>query len=140
MKTNLLRTLVLTFTTACLLCVTSLPLKAQSYGPLVTTPSGLRYQDQVVGAGPTPQVGSHVIVKYTGKLLDGTVFDSGTLPYVQGVTELIAGWTEGVSTMKEGGKRKLVIPPELAYGQEGRPGVIPPNATLVFLIELVKVQ
>jgi peptidylprolyl isomerase len=116
-----------------------------SLGPLMTTPTGLKYQDIVVGTGVVPKVGSHVTVKYEGKLLDGTVFDAsekhgGTFDYVQGETQLIAGWTEGVSTMKEGGKRKLIIPPELGYGQGGMPGVIPPNATLVFTIELVKVQ
>jgi peptidylprolyl isomerase len=86
-------------------------------------------------------------VKYVGKLADGTVFDasanhpeSPTMTYEQGVTQLIPGWTEGVSTMKVGGKRKLIIPPQLAYGQQGSGDVIPPNATLIFEIELVAIQ
>ncbi len=112
--------------------------------PVVTTPSGLKYVDLAVGTGPAVKQGDHVSVNYVGKLLDGTKFDAsadhgGTFDYQQGVTSLIAGWTEGTSTMKVGGKRKLIIPPQLGYGMEGAGGgVIPPNATLIFEIELVK--
>ena len=112
--------------------------------PVVTTPSGLKYVDLVVGTGPAVKQGDHVSVNYVGKLLDGTKFDAsadhgGTFDYQQGVTSLISGWTEGTSTMKVGGKRKLIIPPQLGYGMEGAGGgVIPPNATLIFEIELVK--
>jgi peptidylprolyl isomerase len=81
-------------------------------------------------------------VNYVGKLLDGTVFDTsakhgGQFDYVQGVTALISGWTEGTSTMKVGGKRKLIIPPQLGYGQQGAGDIIPSNSTLIFEIELV---
>ena len=112
--------------------------------PIITTSSGLKYVDLVVGTGPAVKQGDHVSVNYVGKLLDGTKFDAsadhgGTFDYQQGVTSLISGWTEGTSTMKVGGKRKLIIPPQLGYGMEGAGGgVIPPNATLIFEIELVK--
>ena len=110
--------------------------------PVVTTPSGLKYVDLVVGTGPAVKQGDHVSVNYVGKLLDGTKFDAsadhgGTFDYQQGVTSLISGWTEGTSTMKVGGKRKLIIPPQLGYGMQGAGDVIPPNATLIFEIELV---
>jgi len=113
--------------------------------PIVTTPSGLKYVDLVVGPGPAVKQGDHVAVKYVGKLLDGTTFDASanhpemgpTFNYVQGVTSLIPGWTEGTSTMKVGGKRKLIIPPQLGYGMQGAGDVIPPNATLIFEIEVV---
>ena len=94
------------------------------------------------------QQGDHVAVKYVGKLLDGTTFDASanhpemgpTFNYQQGVTDLIPGWTEGTSTMKVGGKRKLIIPPQLGYGLQGAGDAIPPNATLIFEIELVAIQ
>ena len=113
--------------------------------PVVTTPSGLKYVDLVVGTGPAVKTGDHVSVKYLGKLLDGTKFDASadhpdmgpTFDYVQGVTSLIAGWTEGTSTMKVGGKRKLIIPPQLGYGMQGAGDAVPPNATLIFEIEMV---
>jgi peptidylprolyl isomerase len=110
--------------------------------PIVTTPSGLKYVDIVVGAGPAVKTGDHVSVNYVGKLLDGTKFDAsadhgGTFDYVQGVTALIQGWTEGTSTMKVGGKRKLIIPPQLGYGMQGAGDAVPPNATLIFEIEMV---
>jgi len=110
--------------------------------PIVTTPSGLKYVDLVVGTGPAVKTGDHVSVNYVGKLLDGTKFDAsadhgGTFDYVQGVTALISGWTEGTSTMKVGGKRKLIIPPQLGYGMQGAGDAVPPNATLIFEIEMV---
>ena len=113
--------------------------------PVVTTPSGLKYVDIVVGTGPAVKTGDHVSVNYVGKLLDGTKFDAsadhgGTFDYVQGVTSLIAGWTEGTSTMKVGGKRKLIIPPQLGYGMQGAGDAVPPNATLIFEIELVSIN
>ena len=116
--------------------------------PIVTTPSGLKYVDLVVGTGPAVKTGDHVSVKYLGKLLDGTKFDASadhpemgpTFDYVQGVTSLIAGWTEGTSTMKVGGKRKLIIPPQLGYGMQGAGDAVPPNATLIFEIELVSIN
>jgi peptidylprolyl isomerase len=113
--------------------------------PVITTASGLKYVDLVPGTGAAVKTGDHVSVNYVGKLLDGTKFDAsadhgGTFDYVQGVTSLIAGWTEGTSTMKVGGKRKLIIPPQLGYGMQGAGDAVPPNATLIFEIELVSIN
>jgi peptidylprolyl isomerase len=110
-----------------------------------TTDSGLKYYDIVVGEGITPTVGQTVIVHYTGWLEDGTQFDSSVergqpFSFILGSGNVIPGWDEGVATMKVGGKRQLKIPPELAYGEQGSGGVIPPNATLIFDVELLEVQ
>ncbi|HEY6837843.1 MAG TPA: FKBP-type peptidyl-prolyl cis-trans isomerase [Geobacteraceae bacterium] len=114
-------------------------------GQAVTTPSGLSYQDLVVGTGPAPVPGKAVKVHYTGWLTNGTKFDSsldrGTpFEFVIGAGQVIPGWDEGVMTMKVGGKRKLIIPPQLGYGSAGAGGVIPPNATLIFDVELISVE
>jgi peptidylprolyl isomerase len=114
--------------------------------PIVTTASGLKYVDISPGAGPTVKTGDHIFVTYVGKLIDGTKFDAsadhgnGIFDYVQGVTGLIPGWTEGTSTMKAGGERKLIIPPQLGYGQEGAGDAVPPNATLIFDIKVVSIK
>lgn len=110
----------------------------------VTTPSGLKYTDLVVGTGAGPQRGQTVSVHYTGTLENGVEFDSSRrkgapMEYKFGVTPMIPGWDEGVSTMKVGGRRKLVVPAKLGYGQAGRPG-IPPNSTLLFDLELLEVK
>jgi hypothetical protein len=110
-------------------------------GPEITTPSGLKYTDLVIGTGAMPQKGQTISVHYTGTLENGVEFDSSRkkgqpMQYKYGVQQMIEGWDEGVSTMRVGGRRKLVIPARLGYGQAGRPG-IPPNATLLFDLELL---
>jgi peptidylprolyl isomerase len=118
---------------------------AQS-GKMVTTHSGLQYQDLVAGTGQVPHQGQKVSVHYTGWLTNGTKFDSSLdrgqpFQFTLGAHEVIPGWDEGVATMKVGGKRKLVIPANLGYGQRGTPdGTIPPNATLVFEVQLLGVK
>lgn len=109
---------------------------------LVTTESGLKYVDIVEGTGAMPQPGQRVTVHYTGTLEDGSKFDSSRdrnrpFTFNIGVGQVIKGWDEGVMTMRVGGQRKLVIPPELGYGTRGAGGVIPPNATLLFDVELI---
>jgi peptidylprolyl isomerase len=111
----------------------------------VTTPSGLKYIDLVEGKGENPRVGQTVTVHYTGTLEDGKKFDSSVdrgqpLNTPIGVGRVIKGWDEGVMTMRVGGKRRLIIPAHLGYGARGAGGVIPPNATLIFEIELLGVK
>ncbi|NMF82872.1 FKBP-type peptidyl-prolyl cis-trans isomerase [Nodosilinea sp. P-1105] len=111
---------------------------------LITTDSGLQYADVVEGTGAMPQPGQRVTVHYTGTLEDGTKFDSSRdrgrpFSFQIGVGQVIKGWDEGVATMRVGGQRKLVIPPELGYGSRGAGGVIPPNATLLFDVELLRI-
>lgn len=109
----------------------------------VTTDSGLEYTDLVVGTGASPEKGKLVTVHYTGTLQDGTKFDSSRdrgepFKFKIGVGQVIKGWDEGVASMKVGGRRQLVIPPELGYGSRGI-GPIPPNSTLIFDVELLGV-
>ncbi len=110
----------------------------------VTTPSGLMYVDLKEGDGSTPEKTDRVKVHYTGWLLDGTKFDSSVdrgQPFGFGLSGgVIKGWQEGVATMKVGGKRKLIIPPELGYGKRGSGAVIPPDAVLVFDVELISIE
>ena len=111
----------------------------------ISTPSGLKYVDEVVGTGASPSPGKTVVVHYTGTLENGTKFDSSVdrgqpFTFQIGVGQVIKGWDEGVMTMKVGGKRRLIIPPQLGYGARGAGGVIPPNATLIFDVELIDVK
>ena len=111
----------------------------------VTTPSGLQYKDLVLGTGTAASEGATAVVHYTGWLLDGTKFDSSLdrgvpFEFVIGQGRVIKGWEEGVVTMNVGGKRELIIPPNLAYGDQGAGGVIPPGATLKFEVELIELK
>ncbi len=108
------------------------------------TDSGLKYEELAEGDGPVAQAGQRVSVHYTGWLTDGTQFDSSVarndpFQFALGKGMVIRGWDEGVAGMKVGGKRKLTIPPQLGYGAQGAGGVIPPNATLVFEVELLDI-
>jgi peptidylprolyl isomerase len=109
------------------------------------THSGLEYTDTVVGTGASPQKGKQVTVHYTGRLADGRKFDSSVdrgqpFKFVIGVGQVIKGWDEGVVSMKVGGRRTLTIPANLGYGARGAGNAIPPNATLVFDVELLDVN
>lgn len=111
----------------------------------VTTDSGLQYVDLVAGSGDSPRTGQTAVVHYTGWLEDGTKFDSSVdrgepFTFAVGLGSVIAGWDEGVATMQVGGKRRLTIPPDLAYGARGAGGVIPPNATIIFEVELLEIR
>ena len=108
----------------------------------VTNPSGLKYLDIQAGTGAVAQPGKKAKVHYTGWLTNGRKFDSSLdrnepFEFALGAGQVIKGWDEGVTGMKVGGKRKLVIPPDMAYGARGAGGVIPPNAELVFEVELL---
>lgn len=156
---NTIRFIVAFAVTSVLIAQTTTPEKAPSKSPApgsstkkpaaatpqtITTASGLKYVDLVVGKGPIPKRGDTVVVNYTGRFTNGKVFDTsvGKKPFefALGQGQVIKGWDEGVSTMRVGGKRKLTVPPDLAYGSGGYPGVIPPNSTLVFQVELLKIK
>lgn len=114
-------------------------------GEEVTTASGLKYIDEAVGTGESPTRGKSVTVHYTGTLENGMKFDSSVdrgQPYTfrYKIDPMIAGWDEALSTMKPGGKRRIIVPASLGYGAQGRPPQIPPNATLYFEMELLDVK
>jgi peptidylprolyl isomerase len=112
---------------------------------MITTESGLQYIDLVEGTGAIPQAGQTVVVHYVGTLENGTQFDSSRdrnrpFSFRLGAGQVIRGWDEGLSTMRVGGRRQLIIPPDLGYGARGAGGVIPPNATLIFDVELLRIS
>ncbi|MCX6641186.1 MAG: FKBP-type peptidyl-prolyl cis-trans isomerase [bacterium] len=114
-------------------------------GEMITTASGLQYQELVAGSGVEAQAGKVASVHYTGWLTNGTKFDSSIdrghpFDFQVGVGQVIKGWDEGVQGMKVGGKRKLIIPPNLGYGDNGAGTLIPPGATLIFEVELLDVK
>ena len=112
---------------------------------MITTASGLRYENLVEGTGKAAKAGDTVQVHYTGWLTDGTKFDSSLdrgspFSFKLGAGQVIKGWDEGVAGIKLNGKRTLLIPPELGYGPRGAAGVIPPNATLLFEVQLLELK
>jgi FKBP-type peptidyl-prolyl cis-trans isomerase len=114
-------------------------------GTVVTMPNGLKIEDLVVGTGPEIKAGQTAVVHYTGWLADGKKFDSSRdrgqpFSFPLGAGQVIKGWDQGVQGMRVGGKRRLTIPPELGYGARGAGGVIPPNATLIFEVELLDIK
>ncbi len=131
---------------ALIIAMTASAAPADNY---VTMASGLQYHDETPGSGPQPQAGQTVNVHYTGWLYDqgvkGAKFDSSRdrgkpFSFRLGAGQVIAGWDQGVATMHVGGKRTLILPPELGYGARGAGGVIPPNATLMFDVELLSIN
>ena len=125
------------------------PVAAQPQGKTMTTQTGLKFIDTTVGTGASPKEGQTCVMHYTGWLSNGgekgKKFDSSVdrgspFEFPIGKQRVIAGWDEGVASMKVGGKRTLIIPPELGYGARGAGGVIPPNATLIFDVELLAVK
>src|ERR1700689_3094998 len=136
------------FVSAILLALAVAPLSALAAGE-VTTPSGLRIIDVKPGTGPVPQAGQTVTVNYTGwlfvdgkkaKKLERSLERNEPFSFTIGQGQVIKGWDEGVATMHVGGKRTLIIPPDLGYGASGAGGVIPPNATLIFDVDLLSVK
>ena len=125
------------------------PATAQSEGTTMTTPSGLKITDSKIGNGAQPKTGQTCVMHYTGWLYEngakGEKFDSSLdrgepFEFAIGQGQVIRGWDEGVATMKVGGQRTLIIPPQLGYGSRGAGGVIPPNATLIFDVQLLDVK
>jgi peptidylprolyl isomerase len=137
-----------TLVTSAIDCLPSTAM-AQAVGKLMTTDSGLKFEDVTVGTGATPTRGQICVMHYTGwlyengaktKKFDSSVDRNEPFEFPIGMQRVIKGWDEGVATMKVGGKRTLIIPPELGYGARGAGGVIPPNATLIFDVELLDVK
>jgi peptidylprolyl isomerase len=151
---NIHRAMVTAFAVTAMLTAAALtapvsPAMAQAKGKIMTTASGLKIEDTQVGTGDTPKPGQICVMHYTGWLYEngakGKKFDSSVdrnepFQFPIGKGRVIAGWDEGVSSMQVGGKRTLIIPPELGYGARGAGSVIPPNATLIFDVELLGVK
>jgi peptidylprolyl isomerase len=140
--------LICTMAVASAVLVLDAPM-ARAQETAVTTPSGLQLKDTQVGAGASPETGQICVMHYTGWLYEngqkGRKFDSSLdrgepFEFPIGTGRVIKGWDEGVASMKVGGKRTLIIPPELGYGARGAGGVIPPNATLIFDVELLDIR
>jgi peptidylprolyl isomerase len=147
-KILMLATVGMASAVAPLACVPTIA-AAQAAGKTMTTPSGLQITDTAVGTGASPKAGQTCVMHYTGWLYEdgkkGKKFDSSVdrnepFEFPIGQKRVIAGWDEGVATMKVGGKRTLIIPAALGYGARGAGGVIPPNATLMFDVELLAVK
>jgi FKBP-type peptidyl-prolyl cis-trans isomerase FkpA len=137
--------LILALAVSMLMVGCNSPVAANTTGKEVMLPDGLKFTDDAVGTGAEAQAGKTATVHYTGWLADGKKFDSSRdsgkpFSFAIGRGMVIKGWDEGVAGMKVGGKRTLVIPPELGYGARGAGGVIPPNATLKFEVELLDVK
>ncbi len=148
-RAGVLMALALATTSAALIAAAPSTATAQAAGKTMTTPSGLQITDTKVGDGATPKTGQTCVMHYTGWLYQngakGKKFDSSVdrgepFEFAIGTRQVIRGWDEGVATMKVGGKRTLIIPPELGYGARGAGGVIPPNSTLIFDVELLGVK
>ncbi len=148
-RRHALSTLAVAATASALTLVAPIPATAQPAGKRMTTASGLQIIDTQVGTGPSPKTGQTCVMHYTGWLYEngakGKKFDSSLdrgqpFEFPIGQRRVIAGWDEGVATMKVGGKRTLIIPPALGYGARGAGGVVPPNATLMFDVELLAVK
>lgn len=149
MKKFLMLPVILAIGFGILMLIDSEPAKKPSTdedeAEMVTLPSGLKYRILKEGEGRETKAGDSVVVHYTGKLTNGVVFDSShnrgdPFTFVLGAGRVIKGWDEGVVGMKVGEKRKLVIPPELGYGSRGSPPSIPPNAKLIFEVEVVDIK
>jgi FKBP-type peptidyl-prolyl cis-trans isomerase len=147
-RISMVSAIVMTIMAVPLACVPTIA-AAQTAGKTMTTASGLQITDSKVGTGAMPEPGEICVMHYTGWLYEngqkGKKFDSSVdrnepFEFPIGQRKVIAGWDEGVATMKVGGKRTLIIPPELGYGARGAGGVIPPNATLLFEVELLAVK
>lgn len=144
-RTGLKTTIFLVSFLAGTLSVGSLFAQTETKPTKQKTPSGLEYIILEEGTGPKPKQGQKVQVHYTGKLQDGTVFDSShkrgkPIAFTLGIGQVIKGWDEGIALLKKGGKAQLIIPPSLGYGARGVPPQIPPNATLIFDVELVEIE
>jgi peptidylprolyl isomerase len=142
-------TLTRRFMIAAVTLAAASPAAAQTQGQAMTTESGLKIIDTTVGTGASPKTGQICVMHYTGWLSEGGAkgkkFDSSVdhgspFEFPIGMKQVIGGWDEGVATMKVGGKRTLIIPPELGYGARGAGGVIPANATLIFDVELLGIK